>query len=124
MQFAAQLAIPLASDLRTARRRAVNFSGFVRESVATVVPVEVTNLSTDGCCFAAPGAFETATVVWLKIAGLGARQARIVWESGGAYGCEFCSPLQSDVVEQLYEGEQRKLRAALQTSAQGFGRAA
>jgi hypothetical protein len=124
MPFAAQLAIPLPSDLRTARRRAVNFPGFVRESVATVVPVEVTNLSTDGCSFQAAGSFETATVVWLRVAGLGARQARIVWAGKGNYGCEFCSPLQSEVVEQLYENEQRKLRAGLQGGPQGFGRAA
>ncbi len=61
--------------------------------------------------------------MWLKIAGLGARQARIVWGRGGAYGCEFCKPLQSDVVEQLYEAEQRRLRAAL-AAGEGFGRAA
>lgn len=124
MPFAAQLAVPLPSELRTARRRPVNFSGFVRESVATVVPVEVTNLSTDGCCFRATGSFETATIVWLKIAGLGARQARIIWGREGGFGCEFVSPLQSDVVEQLYENEQRKLRAALQAGEPGFGRAA
>lgn len=124
MPFAAQLAVPLPSELRTARRRPVNFSGFVRESVATVVPVEVTNLSTDGCSFRATGSFETATIVWLKIAGLGARQARIIWARDDGYGCEFCSPLQSEVVEQLYEAEQRKLRASLQVVRQGFGRAA
>ena len=112
MANAAELAGPLTADLRTARRRAVQSSGFVREDVATVVPVEVTDLSTDGCCFRASGSFETATVVWLKIAGLGARQARIIWGGDGAYGCEFCKPLQSEVVEQLYDAEQRKLRAA------------
>ena len=112
MPFAAQLRNGLKEDLRTARRRPVQSSAFVREDAATVVPVEVTDLSTDGCCFRAPGNFETATLVWLKIAGLGARQARIVWAGGGAYGCEFCKPLQSEMVEQLYDAEQRKLRAA------------
>ena len=110
MPFAAQLRARLDVDLRTARRRPVKSGGFVREDAASVVPVEVTNLSTDGCCFRAPGSFETATLVWLKIAGLGARQARIIWAGGGAYGCEFCKPLQSEVVEQLYDAEQRKLR--------------
>ena len=124
MPFAAQLAIPLPADLRTARRRPVNFSGFLRENVATVVPVEVTDLSTDGCRFRASGHFETATTVWLKIAGLGARQARIIWAQDGACGCEFVAPLQSEVVEQLYEAEQRKLRASLQPGQRGFGRAA
>jgi hypothetical protein len=124
MPFPAQLAIPLPADLRTARRRPVNFSGFVRESVATVVPVEVTDLSTDGCRFSASGGFETATTVWLKIAGLGARQARIIWARGADYGCEFVSPLQSEVVEQLYEGEQRRLRTSLQGGQRRFGRAA
>ena len=124
MSHAARLAVPVEDELRTARRRPVEFAGFVRESAASVVPVEVTNLSTDGCCFRAPGSFETATLVWLKIAGLGARQARIIWAGDGAYGCEFCKPLQSEVVEQLYEAEQRKLRAALQARGPGFGRAA
>ncbi len=112
MPFTGRLAIPVEDDLRTARRRPVQSSGFVREDAATVVPVEVTNLSTDGCCFRAPGSFETATLVWLKIAGLGARQARIIWAGGGAYGCEFCKPLQSEMVEQLWDAEQRRLRAA------------
>lgn len=124
MPFAAQIAVPMPSELRTARRRPVNFSGFVREQAARVIPVEVTNLSTDGCRFRVTGSFETATLVWLKIAGLGARQARVVWGGEGEYGCEFCKPLQSEVVEQLYEAEQRKLRAALQSGRRGFGRAA
>jgi hypothetical protein len=124
MPFAAQLAIPLPEDLRTARRRPVNFSGFVREAVATVIPVEVTNLSTDGCCFTAQQGLETATVVWLKIAGLGARQARVIWDRQGSYGCEFLSPLQSEIVEQLCEAEQRRLRGALKGDRRNFGRAA
>jgi len=123
MPFAAQLAIPQPADLRTARRRPVNFGGFVRETVATVIPVEVMDLSTDGCRFVAQQGFETATTVWLKIAGMGARQARIVWESHGTYGCEFCSPMQPEAVEQLCEAEQRRLRAALQVHRGEFGRA-
>jgi hypothetical protein len=111
MAFTGRLAVAFEQDLRTARRRTVQSGGFVREDAASVVPVEVTNLSTDGCCFRAPGSFETATLVWLKIEGLGARQARIIWAGGGAYGCEFCKPLQSEMVEQLYDAEQRKLRA-------------
>jgi hypothetical protein len=111
MAITGRLAIPV-EDLRTARRRAVQSSGFVREAAATVVAVEVTDLSTDGCRFRAGGSFETATLVWLKIEGLGARQARIVWAGGGAYGCEFLKPLQSEMVEQLYAAEQRRLRAA------------
>jgi len=52
-----------------------------------------------------------------------ARQARIVWERYGTYGCEFCSPMQAEAVEQLCEAEQRRLRTALKGERQGFGRA-
>jgi hypothetical protein len=108
--------------MRTVRRRPVNFLAFVRETAARVVSVEVTDLSTDGCKFESPDAFETATIVWLKIAGLGARQARIIWHRGGGYGCEFLSPMQSDAVEDLCAAKAASLRAKNRVGAEGFGR--
>lgn len=122
--LSAQLAIPHGEDLRTTRRRAVNFRGFVRETAARLVTVEVQNLSTDGCNFQSDEAFETATVVWLKIAGIGARQARIVWHRGGAYGCEFLAPMRSEVIEDICTAERRRLLEANRAVSHGFGRAA
>jgi len=121
--LSAQLAVPHGPDLRTTRRRAVNFRAFVRETAARLVSVEVRNLSTDGCNFLSDQAFETATVVWLKIAGAGARQARIVWHREGAYGCEFLAPMRSEVVEDICAAERRRLLEANRARPEGFVRA-
>ena len=99
MVLQATLAIP--QDQRTAARRAVDFRAFVRESKASVVPVAVIDVSTDGCRFKANEAFETATVVWLKIDGLGARQARIIWRHEAEHGCEFVAPVQSRTMDEV-----------------------
>lgn len=118
MAFPAQIAVPQFTEMRTVRRRHVNFTAFVRETRARVIPVEVTNLSTDGCKFQSAEEFETATIVWLKIAGLGARQARIIWHKEGGYGCEFVSPMQSEALDDLCAAGDAGLRAG-KCSARG-----
>lgn len=122
MGFPAQIVVPAAHELRTTRRRQVNFRAFVRETRAQVVPVEITNLSTDGCLFRSDDAFETATIVWLKIDGLGAREARIVWRGEDGYGCEFVAPMQAQVLEDLCNGKAQHLRAMWRAGAEGFAR--
>ena len=112
MAFGAQLAVPPPHDLRTARRRYVNFNAFLRESGARVVRVQVVNLSTDGCKFRSDEMLETATIVWLKIDGLAARQAKIVWRGDEGYGCEFLKPMQDEVVEELCAAQLHEVRAA------------
>lgn len=99
MVVRAQLAI--LHDQRTATRRAVDFRAFVRETQAMVVPVAVTDVSTDGCRFLSDEAFETATIVWLKIDGLGGRQARIIWRREAEHGCEFVAPVQSRTMDEV-----------------------
>jgi len=63
--------------MRTARRRLVDFTAYVRETGAVIVSILVTDLSTDGCRFSSAEAFEMETTVWLKIVGVGARRVRI-----------------------------------------------
>lgn len=109
MVLQAHIAVGHGEDLRTAQRRAVNFRAFVRETGAKVLPVDVTDLSTDGCRFRSVEAFETATIVWLKIDGVTARQARIIWRAADGYGCEFVSPMQPAALNDACEsgGRQR-----------------
>lgn len=104
MVLQAKLAVPGGHELRTVARRAVNFRAFVRETGAIVTPVAVTNLSTDGCNFQSPAPFETATIVWLKIDGLGGRQARIIWRRDENYGCEFVAPMQAKTLDDACKG--------------------
>lgn len=88
-------------DMRTAPRRPVRFRGFVRETGATIFAVDVADLSTDGCRFRSADGFETATIVWLKIDGAGARQARIIWRDGDSYGCEFVAPIRTKSIDDI-----------------------
>lgn len=101
MVLHAKLAEQSYEEMRTVQRRTVHCRAFVRDGGVNVVPVELTNVSTDGCRFRSAEAFETATLVWLKIAGFGARQARIIWAEGDHYGCEFVAPVQTKTVDDL-----------------------
>lgn len=122
MSFSAQV-VPVSPlvDLRTARRRVVNFRAYVRESHAPVLTVEVTNLSTDGCHFLSGKAFETRTRLWIKIDGLGARQARVIWRSGGRVGCEFLSPIETTVIDEHFVKRAERLRGRVRGGASGVG---
>jgi hypothetical protein len=110
MSYQALAATPSAKvDGRTARRRAVNFEAFVRDTEASVAVVEVTDLSTDGCKFVSALAFETETTIWLKISGIAARQLRIIWREGEV--------MQNHVVEDLSAARQRELRGQVSANA-------
>jgi hypothetical protein len=123
MSYAAQVIVPPNSEKRAARRRNVNFSAFVRETSARIFPVEVIDVSSDGCRFSSPEPFETATNIWVKISGLTAREARIIWHKAGAYGCEFLKPMQATILDELCTARQRELLAAAKAGPAGFGRA-
>ena len=124
MTYSAQLAVPSYEDVRTARRRMVDFTGMVRDTNAALSEVVVSDLSTDGCRFLSHQQLETATTVWLKITGNTARQARIVWKHGSEYGCEFLSPMQAETLNDMCSAKAEGLRRALRAQASGFGRAA
>lgn len=99
MVYQAKLAVLPGLESRSVPRREVDFGGFVRETGATVTRVAVTDLSTEGCRFQSAGNFETATMIWLKIDGVGAREARIVWRAQEGYGCEFLAPMQIETLD-------------------------
>lgn len=77
--------------------------GFVRETGQPITPVKITNISTDGCRFISEATFETATVIWVKIDGLGAQRARVAWSKDQAYGCEFLSAIEFAVWDSFLE---------------------
>jgi hypothetical protein len=123
MTYMAQVAVPSFEEVRTARRRVVDFTGMVREANATIFRVQVSDVSTDGCRFRSDEQLETATTVWLKIAGETARQARIVWKRAGEYGCEFISPMHAEALGDLCSAKSQALRNMLKAKGTGFGRA-
>ena len=101
MAYSAQLAVIPHDPGRSAPRRIVNFTAYVRQMKTEIAEIKVTDLSTDGCKFRCNRDLDEAAEVWLKISGTGARRARIVWSDEGQFGCEFLSPLDVATVEQL-----------------------
>jgi len=123
MSYPAQLIVSPSPEKRAARRRQVNFQAFVRETSAAVFGVEVTDVSADGCRFRSAEPFETATNIWLKISGLTAREARIVWHEAENYGCEFMKPMQADVLDELCTARKHHRPAvSAKTGPASFGR--
>ncbi len=110
MAYAAQVIISPGAEKRAARRREVKFRGFVRET-SDVFTVEVIDVSADGCRFRSSEPFETATNIWLKISGLTAREARIVWHEADNYGCEFLKPMQAGLLDDLCTAQTGQLVA-------------
>ena len=123
MNLSGELAVMRSPVDRTTVRRAVSLQAFAREQGARLVSVHVSDVSADGCGFEADEVFETATHVWLKIKGLGARRARIAWSAGGRHGCEFDVPLHPEELLELEQGHRNHLRQATRAAGSGFGRA-
>ena len=123
MILSGELAVMRSPVERTSVRRAVSLQAFAREQDARIVQVHVSDLSADGCGFEADEAFETATHVWLKIKGLGARRARVAWSRGGRHGAEFDVPLHPEELLVLEQGHRNQLRSATRATGPGFGRA-
>lgn len=104
----AQLAIlPLPSG-RRAERRIVNLAARLREQGASLLDIEILNLSTDGF-MARNVAMEIGTYVWLKIAGLEPQACRMVWKEDEKAGFEFMNPLHSATVELLVLNNRQSL---------------
>lgn len=95
----AQLAILPLHGGRKAERRIVNLAARLRDPGATMVDVEVVNLSTDGFMAHAPIVLEPGGYAWLKLAGLEPQNSRIVWVEGEKAGFEFVTPLHPATIQ-------------------------
>jgi hypothetical protein len=96
----AQLAILPIREGRKADRRIVNLAARLRDPGATLIEVDIVNLSTDG--FMARGVqLEIGTYVWLRVNGLEPQSCRVIWNEEEKAGFEFTTPLHSATVELL-----------------------
>ena len=123
MILSGEMAVMGSPVARSSVRRAVSLQAFAREQGARILNIHVSDLSSDGCGFESDETFETATHVWLKIKGLGARRARIAWSAEGRHGCEFDIPLHPEELAELEQGHLNQLRDAIRAAGPGFGRA-
>lgn len=96
----AQLAILPLPEGRKAERRIVNLAARLRDPGASIIEVDIVNLSTDGF-MAQEVALEVGTHVWLKLPGLEPQNCRVVWNEDGKAGFEFATPLHRATIELL-----------------------
>jgi hypothetical protein len=108
MSLTAQLAlIPIADHRRSSRRR-VDFAGFIRDAGTSARAVRLADLSATGCRITNSGTLAEGTEIWLKITDHIPQRALIAWAEGGEAGCEFSTPLDNKVVEELIFAARRK----------------
>jgi hypothetical protein len=94
---------------RRAERRVVNLAASLREPGASVVDVEVLNLSSDGFMATSDLAVETGQSVYLKLPGKEAQKSFVIWVDGNQAGFQFVSPLHPREIEQLVEAERKPI---------------
>lgn len=103
----AQLAILPLAEGRQAERRVVNLAARLREPGATIVDVEVVNLSTDGFMAETDLKLEAGANVWLKLPGLEPQNSNCIWTEDGKAGFQFATQLHPATVEMLAEANRR-----------------
>jgi hypothetical protein len=69
----------------------------------TVLPVLITDITSQGCRLELPGRLEEGAVVSLDLPGGPRRNAKVIWSRQGSAGCEFKAPLHPDVVPRIVE---------------------
>lgn len=95
----AQLAILPIPEGRSAERRVVNLAARLRDPGATLVEVEVRDLSTDGFMAETDLKLEAGATVWLKLEGLEPQNSRVVWAEDGKVGFQFATPVHPATIE-------------------------
>ena len=96
----AQLAILPLPNGRRAERRIVNLAARLREHGASLLDIEIVNLSTDGF-MALNATVEVGAYVWLKVPGLEPQACRVVWKEDDKAGFEFVTPIHNATIELL-----------------------
>lgn len=93
MGLAAKLTFMPEYQERQAERVPVNIDAQLRELGANWADVHVHDISTHGAMVEADDLYPTGSYVWLKLPGVGAVNARLLWRDCFRYGCEFVTPL-------------------------------
>ena len=86
---------------RRADRLPVELGAGLRQRGASGVSVQIMDLSTDGFKAATHLELYPGTDVWLRLPGLEACHARVMWSQGHYVGCAFVRPLHPAVVDMV-----------------------
>lgn len=86
---------------RRAERVSVELGAGLRQRGASGVTVQIMDLSTDGFRVATHLELCPGTDVWLRLPGLEACHARVMWAEGHYVGCAFVRPLHPAVLDMI-----------------------
>ncbi|HEV2865370.1 MAG TPA: PilZ domain-containing protein [Allosphingosinicella sp.] len=88
---------------RRAERLPVELGAGLRQRGASGVSVQIMDLSTDGFKAATHLELYPGTDVWLRLPGLEASHAQVMWSEGHYVGCAFVRPLHPAVVDMIVQ---------------------
>lgn len=98
----AQIAfITPGNENRQSRRRIVNFAAILETTSEPWQNVRIKDLSERGCRASVDGTIEEHSLLMIKLQGMEAIRARVVWSSGSEIGCSFEEQLHPAVIDQL-----------------------
>ena len=89
---------------RQTQRLPVDLDAGLRQRGAAAVSVQVIDLSTDGFRATTHLVLEQGDEVWLRLPGIEASHARVMWRDGCYIGCAFERPLHPAVIEMIVSG--------------------
>jgi hypothetical protein len=90
---------PPGPSRRAAERKPAAVRATAREFKGAAVAIDLLDISTDGCGFAARWPFSIGARLWLGLPGLEPWAATVVWYDDGRGGLRFARPLHPCVVE-------------------------
>ena len=103
----AQLALMPEDDERRVRRRAVNFVASLGGTRASFEAVAVLDLSRRGFRIRRDAGYPTDSILLIKLPGIEAVRARVVWCRDGEVGCAFEEELHHTAFEALFPRAKR-----------------
>lgn len=86
---------------RKSRRVSLDLDAGLRQRGGTGVGIQIMDLSVDGFRASTHLNLAKGTVVWLRLPGLEAYQARVMWAKGNFVGCAFERPLHPAVLDMI-----------------------
>ena len=86
---------------RRSERVPVELGAGLRQRGASGVSVQIMDLSTDGFKAATHLELCPGTDVWVRLPGLEASHARVMWSAGHYVGCAFVRPLHPAVLDMI-----------------------
>jgi hypothetical protein len=93
---------------RRSERVPIELGAGLRQRGASGVSVQIVDLSTDGFKAATHLELIEGTDVWLRLPGLEASHARVMWTQGHYVGCAFVRPLHPAVLDMVVARANRR----------------